>query len=362
MPATLKRPRIHGGQAEGLPLADFSVDINPFGCPESVRSTILSALDTIERYPDPRAHALREAFAAPHHLGAGSILPGNGSAELIGLIVQALRPARALIVVPTFTEYAWALEQAGATIHDALTQEADGFQWPDPRAAWIPPLDEIDLVFLCNPNNPTGVAIPRAQVLALAARCEATRTTLVVDEAFVEWTDAPEQISVASAVSDYEHLIVLRSLTKLFAVPGLRLGYLAAPPERVDLLRDHQPAWPLNALAIAVGQQLMKETAYADRSRRLVRQCVQTLSKALSHLPGLRPFPSSTNFIFCKLATPHLTSEELCAQLALQGCTVRNCDDFEGLAPGRFIRIGVRTPADNDRLVSALREILHHAG
>jgi threonine-phosphate decarboxylase len=372
MLTTASRQRIHGGASAAL---DFSVDVNPFGPPESVRTTVMAHLEAIQRYPDPHARGLREALATSHGLGPESILPGNGSAELIALIVQALRPTRgersrtttALVIAPTFTEYEWALEQAGASIRYAITQEADGFRWPESLDGWMPPLDDTDVVFLCNPNNPTGVAMPRDRVLELAARCEAHQTTLVVDEAFVEWTDptsgyhTSEQISVVSAVCEYEGLIVLRSLTKLFAVPGLRIGYLAAGPDVVERLRRHQSAWPLNIFALAVGEQLVKETAYVARSRRLVRDATQELFESLRRLPGLHPFPTSTNFILCKLTTTHLTSSALCAQLAQRGMAVRNCDDFTGLEPGRFIRIGVRTPADNARLVTALREVLHDA-
>ena len=356
---TLTRQRIHGG---ALPASlDFSVDVNPFEPPESVRATILSNLEVIRRYPDPNAQRLRRAVASVHRLPPEMVLPGNGSAELIALIVHTLRPATALVIAPTFTEYEWALEQAGADIQHLLTQEADGFCWPKTLEGWLPPLDGIDVAFLCNPNNPTGAAIPPTRLLELAARCEQTRTVLVVDEAFVEWSEAPEQLSVAEATPRFTQLIVLRSLTKLFSIPGLRVGYLLTSPALVERLRAHQSAWPLNTFALAVGEQLMKETAYITRSRRLVRTAGQALFGALRGLPGLRPFPSDANFILCKLTTPHLTSSELCAQMAQRGMAVRPCDDFTGLEPGRFIRIGVRTPDENARLITALREVLRHA-
>ncbi|MBI4353964.1 MAG: threonine-phosphate decarboxylase [Candidatus Omnitrophica bacterium] len=362
MLTTVSRQRIHGGATPAM--LDFGVDVNPFGPPESVRTTVMAHLEAIQRYPDPQARALREALATCHGLSAESILPGNGSAELIALIVQALRPTRgersrtmtALVIAPTFTEYEWALEQAGASIQYAMTQEADRFRWPESLDGWMPPLDDTDVVFLCNPNNPTGVTMPRDRVLELAARCEAHQTTLVVDEAFVEWTEAPGQISLVSSVPEYPHLVVLRSLTKIFAIPGIRLGYAAASPGLAETLRAHQSAWPLNTFALAVGEQLLKETVYVTRSRRLVRDAVQELLESLRRLPGLHPFPTSTNFILCKLTGPNLTSTQLCAQLAQQGIAVRNCDDFTGLEPGRFIRLGARRPEENALLLAALHE------
>ncbi|HAM41144.1 MAG TPA: threonine-phosphate decarboxylase [Candidatus Omnitrophica bacterium] len=354
--ATPTRQRIHGGAAGAL--LDFSVDVNPFDPPESVRATILSSLEAIRRYPDPQAQRLRQAVADVHHLPMESILPANGSAELIPLLTQALRPRTALVIAPTFTEYEWALDQVGADIRYVVSREADGFCWPETLEGWLPPLDGIDVVWLCNPNNPTGVAVSGERLLALAARCEETRTVLVVDEAFVEWSEAPEQISVADAVPRFTQLIVLRSLTKLFAIPGLRVGYLLASPTLVERLRAHQSAWPLNTFAIDVGAQVVTETAYVARCRRLIRQAVEHCAAGLRGLPGLRPFPSDANFILCKLTTSSLSSSELCARLAQQGCAVRTCDDFTGLEPGRFIRIGVRTPEDNARLIAALHNIL----
>ncbi len=356
---TSARQRIHGGTA-GV-LLDFSVDVNPFDPPESVRTAILASLESIRRYPDPQAQCLRQAVADVHHLPMASILPANGSAELIPLLTHALRPRTALVIAPTFTEYAWALEQAGADLHHVFTQEVDGFRWPEALEGWMPPLGGVDVVWLCNPNNPTGTAVSRERLLELAARCEETRTFLVVDEAFVEWSEAPEQISVATAVPRFTQLIVLRSLTKLFAIPGLRVGYLVASPTLVERLRAHQSAWPLNTFAIDVGAQVVKETAYVSRCRRLVRQAVEACAAGLRELPDLHPFPSHANFILCKLTTSSLSSSELCARLAQQGCAVRNCDDFTGLEPGRFIRIGVRTHEENARLLRVLRETLHDA-
>jgi threonine-phosphate decarboxylase len=151
---------------------------------------------------------------------------------------------------------------------------------------------------------------------------------------------------------------VLRSLTKAFAIPGLRLGYLVASTSLVRALRDAQQPWPLNAFAVAVGTPLFSETAYLARSRRAVAEFRSELQRLLGEIAGIHPFPSTTNFVLCKLTVPEMTSSELCERLAQQGILIRNCDSFAGLEPGRFVRIAVRTQEDNERLVKALRQLL----
>lgn len=366
----LRRRRVHGGDpglcapsgdAARAPSLDFSIDVNPFGPPASVPDIIRDHIDDLLRYPDPRATALRQALAAHHRVPVDAILPGNGSAELIGLLVQFRPATRALIAVPTFTEYEWALEQRGVACTVVCADEADRFQWDWTEAAWRARLDGVNLVFLCNPNNPTGVVVSRAQVLLLARWCRDAGALLIVDEAFADFVDDPHHVSVIDEAGRHESLVVLRSLTKLFAVPGLRLGYLVGPPHLVEAMRSLQQPWPLNALALAVGARLVEEREYIDRSRAQIRRLRERLSHQLGALPGLDPLPPSANFIFCKLTETCLTSSQLVDAMAARGLLLRNCDDFTGLESGRFIRIAVLQEAANARLLSALRTALTDA-
>jgi len=219
----------------------------------------------------------------------------------------------------------------------------------------------VDLVFLCTPNNPTGAALATTDVLEIARRCRDVGARLVVDEAFVEFVDHPHEVSVVPDVMQLDYVIVLRSLTKLFAIPGLRLGYLIAPPTCVEELRARQSAWPLNTFALAVGVQLFSQTDYVTRSRHAIAELREELQRWLGALPGLQCFPSVTNFVLCRLTDIGITSSELCDCLAGQGLLLRNCDSFTGLELGRFIRVAVKNREENQRLVSALREALSHA-
>lgn len=368
--ASVVQTRTHGGNPWELmrrrgcskeEVLDFSVDVNPLGFPNSLPSIMRDRFEDIRCYPDPSATELREAIATYHQIPINSVLPGNGAAELIGLLAQGRRVKKALVVVPTFSEYEWALEQRDATCVRVETHEANGFRLEGVRDDWRRCVNEVNLAFLCNPNNPTGVAIPKDDVLQLAQTCREAGALLVIDESFAEFVERPDDASVIHEASQWDHVVVLRSLTKCFAIPGLRLGYLVACPSLVEELRGLQQPWPLNTIALAVGAHLFKETDYLTRSRRVVAELREELQRALGMMPGLRPFPSATNFILCKLTTPAMTSAELCDRLVHRHILIRNCDSFTGLESGRFIRVAVRTHAENTQLLTALREILGDA-
>jgi threonine-phosphate decarboxylase len=178
----------------------------------------------------------------------------------------------------------------------------------------------------------------------------------------VEFTDRPQDITVLPETPHYDNLIVLRSLTKLFAVPGLRLGYLVASDSLVETLRAMQQPWPLNTFAITVGTELLKQDDYLTRSQQLLRALRPNFHHAIARIPGLRPFPTAANFALCKLESPAITLDQLTKRLAGQGILIRNCDSVLGLEPGRFIRLAIRMPEENERLFQALREALGHAG
>ena len=219
-------------------------------------------------------------------------------------------------------------------------------------------IDGSDLVFLCNPNNPTGVALPKPAVLELARQCGQAGALLVVDEAFVDFVDTPSEISVLPEALPLGNVIVMRSLTKWWAIPGLRLGYLVASPSLVKTLRALQQPWPVNALALAVGVDLFRQPDEMSGLRRRLRVWCQDLFQQLQAISGLTPFPTSTNFVLCKLDSSRITSADLTQRLAAHGLLIRNCDSFTGLQPGRFIRIAVRAPQENERLLTVLHEAL----
>jgi len=319
---------------------DFSQNINPLGVPPAALEAARRALEEdTGQYPDLSYHGLREALGAYVGVDPQLVGPTNGGAEAIFLAARAAgKGGTALILEPTFSEYATAARAVGLLpVRRVVRRPEDGFGL-DPEA--FTDLDGAAVVFLCNPNNPTGGVLGRRAVMEISARVRDAGAVLVVDEAFVDFV--PEA-SVADAVDD--HLFVARSFTKFFAIPGLRLGCLICPDAaRVQAL---QPSWPVNAVAAAAGTAAARDVAFAERSVREVARLREDLSAALAALPGLTVFAGSANFLLVK------GPEGLTERLARRRVLVRGCAPFAGLGPAYF-RVAVRGEVENGALVEAV--------
>ena len=337
-------------------ILDFSVDLNPLGPPPGWEAVLREGLQEAALYPDPVYRDLRQAVAASEGISPERVLPGNGTAELIHLITRWVRPARAAVAVPTFTEYERAIRADGGEVIPCFFREEEEFL-PGPL-----PGTGSQLLFLCNPNNPTGRVWPRDRLLEWLEFCRRQGTLAVVDEAYLDFVEEGLRFSAVRWLDRFPRLIVLRSMTKSFAVPGLRLGYLAASERIVSELRGIHPPWPVNGPAALAGRWLIGQTGYLEESRRSVRVFRQGLWERLQGLPGLRCFPSEANFILCRLTDPVWGAQRLADGLAKRGILVRTCGDFTGLEEDRFIRIAVRRPEQNERLLRALGEVFAHAG
>jgi threonine-phosphate decarboxylase len=342
--------RVLGAPPDGF--LDFSANINPLGPPAAALAAGAEALHVeIESYPDLHYRELRAALASYLKVSPGTVLPTNGGAEALFLAARMAAEAsgysKALILEPTFSEYAAAARSAGLeAVHLVARRPASGFRL-DLTALdrALEDLREVGLVFLCNPNNPTGDAVSRREVLRVARQVREAGGVLVVDEAFADFTP---QYSVASDVDDA--VFVARSFTKFFALPGLRLGCLVASD--VGRVRAFQPSWPVNAVAAAAGIAAAKEPAFARATLAEVALGRQELLRALGELQGITPYPGAANFLLVR--GPQGLPEEL----AERGILVRGCEPFHGLGPG-FFRVAVRSAKENERLVQTLRHVLH---
>jgi threonine-phosphate decarboxylase len=323
---------------------DFSQNINPLGAPPAALEAARRALDEdTGRYPDLSYHELREALGAYVGVDPRRVVPTNGGAEALFLAARtAGRGGTAAILEPTFSEYAPAAEAAGLEPARRVVRHPEDDFTLDSRA--LADLERVAVVFLCNPNNPTGGVLGREEVLEIAARVREAGAVLVVDEAFVDFVP---KASVADAVDD--HLLVARSFTKFFAIPGLRLGCLiCSDPDPVQAL---QPSWPVNAVAAAAGTAAARDTDFAERSVRKVARLRAALTADLAALPGLTVFPGSANFLL--VGGP----EGLTERLAHRRVLVRGCAPFPGLGPSYF-RVAVRGERENGALVEAVRGAL----
>jgi len=341
-------------------ILDFSSDLNPLGPPPILDALLQEASGRIRWYPEPTYRQFREAAARAYGIDPSCLLPGNGTAGLIHLISRWKAGATAAVVVPTFTEYERAVIADGGRVIPWVLREEEQFSPASLNDFGI--LTEAQILFLCNPNNPTGTLWPEGQILQCLQFCEEREILVVVDEAYLDFVEEGLSASMIPWIHRFKNLLVLRSLTKSFAIPGLRVGFLAGPPERMGPLSEIQPPWEMNSLAAFVGSRLAREREYLIGSRERMGQFRQSLWKELRLLPGLRPFPSAANFFLCRITDSRWSNERLAKELRDRGILVRNCDDFTGLERGRFIRVAVRLPEENQQLIRALREVLADAG
>ncbi len=325
-------------------LLDFSQNINPLGPPRDALEAARRALyEDSGRYPDLEYTGLREALAAYLGVGAETVVPTNGGAEALFLAARAAgTEGRALVLEPTFSEYAAAARASGMEpVRTVARRPGEGFGW-DPTS--YRDLEGVSLVFLCNPNNPTGDSLSYEEVLEIAARVQEAGAVLVVDEAFADFVPG---ISVTAMVD--RGLWVARSFTKFFAIPGLRLGCLVC--DDAARLQALQPSWPVNSVAAAAGIAAVADRGFAETSVAEVARLRKDLFGALDALAGLQPFPGAANFLLVR------GPDGLPGRLARRGVLVRGCGPFYGLGP-EYFRVAVRSAEENRRLVAAIGEEL----
>ncbi len=339
--------RTVGGRVENR--LDFSANINPLGFPGGVAEAVNQALVELVHYPDRHCWQLRLDLAAYHGLSPEEVLVGNGSTELIYLVVRALKPRKALIVAPAFSEYQEALDAAQVSYNYHITSEAGCF-----TLERLPEAPRVELLFLANPASPSGALLQPERLLPWLAAWNAAGLFVALDEAFIDFV---EEASLKTHLRRFPRLIILRSFTKFFAIPGLRLGYLLAAPDLVARLAAFQEPWSVNTLAQAAGQACLKDRDYITRTRSLVAQEREHLQKGLQALPGLRPFPGEANYLLVKITRPGWTARRLRKRLLARGIVIRDAGNFQGLDE-RYFRVAVRRREDNDRLLAALADCL----
>jgi adenosylcobyric acid synthase len=361
--ARVAAPFAHGGDIRRLAAAagrvpgemlDFSASINPLGPPEYLRSLISRHLETLLHYPDPGYHELRAAAATRFGVSPEQVIAGNGSTEIIHALPRALAVTRAVIPAPSYSGYQEALALAGCEVLPLLLKEETGFamEWQ----ALAAELRGGEMVFLGQPNNPTGRCFDPVELTSMLTRFP--HTWFVVDEAFIDFVVDPP--SVVAHLSQFANLIVLKSLTKFYAVPGLRLGLALAAPEVAAVIRAQLPPWSVNTLALAFGAKVLADEAYANDSRQLVTRLRQALIAGLRALGGIRVYEGEANYLLCRwltLPTGLPTGGEIRDALLGRGIAIRDCANFPGLGP-EFFRLAVRSEEENDTLLIALAELV----
>ena len=334
----------HLAQITGRPeqeLLDFSANINPLGPPEWLRPLISSQLSRLQHYPDPHCTALVEAAAARYGVDCGEVIAGNGSTEILYLLTRVARKSQALIPVPSYGDYAKAALQAGMQVQTVPCG--------DPLPEDLLTADAA--VFLGQPNNPTGTLFPAETLRTLAANHAST--LFVVDEAFGDFVEGFDSLTQRRPAN----VIVLLSLTKIFAIPGLRTGCAVGDPDLIRRLLELQPPWTVNTLAQAVSTAALRDGEYVRRTREYVTREREKLFSGLGGIPGVTVYPGEANFLLARLDRAGMDALALAKQTLSQGIAIRTCTSFQGL-DARYFRVAVRTGDENDRLLRTLWAIL----
>ncbi len=366
---------VHGGQVFRLAkelgrpvesLIDFSASVNPLGPPVSVLNAMHEAINECQYYPDPYSDDLRVQLAQKHKVSVESILVGNGSVELIRILPQALRLQQACVVGPTFSEFEHALQLAripylgveGVSnhqyappvekVHTILQRWKLGSSCKKPKGGVRP-----YAVYLCNPNSPTGRRIAPRDLQEIIAQVHQVGGWMIVDEAFIDWCPS---YSLLKDLSKWPRLLILRSFTKFFAIPGLRLGYLVGEPSVIETIGKYMPPWSVNRVAQAAGMAALADLHFCGRSQRFMQRARGCLIRELGTIPELRVIPSQANFVMVEFSDD-LVMKDIVVRLQNQGILVRDCQTFSGMTHAA-LRFTVRLQRDNQRLVRALKKML----
>ncbi len=339
----------HGGDIySNRNLIDYSANINFMGMPDSVREAAKKAVDFSEHYPDVQCRELRTAIGERENIPAEQIFCGNGAADVIFSLVLAKMPKNALLPIPSFFEYQQALGSVRCRITTYGMEEKNGFTLTEDILSRITP--QTDMLFLCNPNNPTGEVVDPDLMKKILQKCKRTGTLLVVDECFNEFLDQPEKYTMMPFVERSEQLFVIKAFTKMYAVPGLRIGYgICCNGALLDKMERVSQPWSVSVPAQAAGAAAAKEKDFAERSRREILKQKKKMLDAMCDM-GYQVYGSKANYIFFE------GEHHLLEQMKARGFLIRDCSNYQGLHLG-FYRTAVRSEAENAAFLQALKEI-----
>ncbi len=355
----------HGGNKKGLArrlgcpveeIIDMSSNLNPLGPPPEISALIQDNLESLQSLPEPDARTMRQGFGNYHGLDLDCVMAGNGTTWFIYAIPTALKSRKVLICGPTYSDYQDACAMTGLEIRFAMARASREF---------VPDLDEIsglagqaDLVFLCNPNNPTGALLARDKIGFLLKTHP--QTCFVVDESYLPFADRAEEISLVSE-KGFSNLLVLSSMSKIFRIPGLRTGFLTGSKELIEKVFGYYQPWSVNSLAQAVVSKVFESPGFIrpfyDKTREFTARQKKQFAGALKESKGLTLFPGSAYFVLAGLET--MGAHEFCDRVGEDRILIRDCTNFQGLGSG-FVRFSLKMEPINMKLVQSIKRVLNH--
>ena len=352
----------HGGNVEEIArslninlrdLIDFSANINPLGLNETIKETMINSLHKIIKYPDITYYEARKAISNHEKWDINDIALGNGAAEIIFNVVRAIKPKRALIPSPTFSEYEIACRSVDCEILHYILKDTDKFNITDDFLESIN--DEIDLIFICNPNNPTGVLTKNTFIEKVAKKAKEHNCFVILDESFLDFVKNGEKYSINNLIEANDNLILIKSATKFFAIPGIRIGYGYFKNEKLKKSLDKITiSWSINTLASEAIKVAFLQKEYIENTMDFVEREKDYLFKKFLEFKKLKPLKPSVNFMMFKFLDENINLYE---ELLKKKIIIRRCSNYEGL-DNSFYRVAVRNREENEILIKALEEIL----
>ncbi len=360
------KPVFHGSDIEKIceyyhlkkeDIINFGANVNPLGLSASVKAALASHLDILSSYPDREYTSLREVLSAYCRIPSDYILPGNGSSELISLLIDALSPKHTLILGPTYSEYSRELSFSGSTQEYYHLKEEQDFRLDADDLCTVLAKGNYDLLIICNPNNPTSSAILHDDMEKLLCFCADHGVFVMIDETYVEFAPDIEAVTAVPFTQRFTNLCVLRGVSKFFAAPGMRFGYaVTGNPDFLRKMKEKQIPWSLNSAGAYAGELLFQDQDYIDRTRQLILTERGRMYDALSQLASFKVFQPYANFLLLKILKEEKTAFDVFETCIKNGLMIRDCSSFQCL-DGEFVRFCIMMPEDNSRLLKVLEKV-----
>ena len=331
-------------------IVNFGANVNPLGLSEQVKKALATHLDLLSSYPDRSYTSLRNILSTYCQIPADFILPGNGSSELISLLIEERRPKHTMILGPTYSEYSRELGFSDSTIDCFYLKPEQDFQLSVEELCLALAKKQIDFLILCNPNNPTSSVIFHPELIKLLEFCQDHNIFVMIDETYVEFAPDVDAVTAVPLTQNFQNLMVLRGVSKFFAAPGMRFGYgITGNAEFLKKLKSKQIPWSLNSLGAFAGELLFQDKEYIKKTRNLILSEREYMYTKLRELPFFYVYPAYANFLLVQIQKVGLTSSDVFEACIREGLMIRDCSSFTGLE-GEFVRFCIMDPEDNRRL------------
>lgn len=361
-----RKPEFHGSDLEKIAeyyhvnkeeIVRFGANVNPLGLSASVKSELASHLDIISSYPDRGYKTLKNAVSNYTGADPSHIVVGNGSTELISLLISQRNAKKALVLGPTYSEYERELNLTGGIItYYNLEESRDFILDTDDFLHHLTP--DIDLVILCNPNNPTSSAIHNNEIKRILDYCGKQNIFVMIDETYVEFAPEIQNITAVPLAAEYDNLMVIRGVSKFFAAPGLRFGYgITSNAAFLQALLTHQNPWSLNSIGAYAGELMLKDQDYIKCTHSLICSERTRLCQKLAAMPDIRFYKPYGNFILIRILKREITSFDVFEAAIKEKMMIRDCSSFESL-DGEYVRFCIMMPEDNDRLLNCIEQAI----